>query len=125
VFERVSRRLLTPSLKRKRNGGLFATCGVGTLREDCSFFLLIDMKQAIFYDLNVLELRMIGQMKVPLFVSNRIFRLTPKNDIEKVCKYIINQPIHHKKQTFAEEYEQFMKFYQQTLLSKKSWNQGG
>ena len=43
-----------------------------------------------------------------------------KNDIERVCKYIINQPIHHKKQTFAEENEQFMKFYQQTLLPKKS-----
>jgi len=42
-----------------------------------------------------------------------------------LTKYIINQPIHHKKQTFAEEYEQFMKFYQQTLLPKKSGNQGG
>jgi len=48
-----------------------------------------------------------------------------KNDIKKVCKYIKNQPIHHKKQTFTKEYEQFMKFYQQTLLSKKSGNQGG
>jgi len=48
-----------------------------------------------------------------------------KNDIEKVCKYIINQPNHHKKQTFAEENEQFMKFYQQTLLPKKSGNHGG
>jgi REP element-mobilizing transposase RayT len=42
-----------------------------------------------------------------------------KNDIEKVCKYIKNQPIHHKKQTFIEEYETFMKFYQQTLMPKK------
>jgi REP element-mobilizing transposase RayT len=42
-----------------------------------------------------------------------------KNDIGKVCRYIKNQPIHHKKQTFAEEYDIFIKFYQQTLLSKK------
>jgi REP element-mobilizing transposase RayT len=42
-----------------------------------------------------------------------------KNDIEKVCKYIKNQPIHHKKQTFAEEYETLMEFYQQTLMPKK------
>ena len=32
-----------------------------------------------------------------------------------VCKYILNQPQHHKKQTFAEEYNAFLKFYQQTL----------
>ena len=38
-----------------------------------------------------------------------------KRDIDKVCKYILNQPQHHKKQTFAEEYNAFLKFYQQTL----------
>jgi len=42
-----------------------------------------------------------------------------KGDVDKVCQYIKNQPIHHKKQTFAEEYEKFMKFYQRTLLPKK------
>jgi len=42
-----------------------------------------------------------------------------KKDIDKVCQYIKNQPIHHKNQTFAEEYERFMKFYQRTLLPKK------
>ena len=41
-----------------------------------------------------------------------------KNDIDKVCKYILNQPKHHKKQTFAEEYEKFVQFYQQTLTTK-------
>ena len=41
-----------------------------------------------------------------------------KRDINKVCKYIINQPKHHKKQTFVEEYNQFLKFYQQTLSGK-------
>ncbi len=38
-----------------------------------------------------------------------------KNDIDKVCKYIFNQPEHHKKVTFAEEYEIFIKFYQKTI----------
>jgi hypothetical protein len=42
-----------------------------------------------------------------------------KNDIDKVCKYIKRQPIHHKKQTFAEETEIFLKFYQHTLSSIK------
>ena len=42
-----------------------------------------------------------------------------KKDIGRVCQYIKNQPIHHKKQTFAEEYDQFLKFYQRTLSSKK------
>ena len=38
-----------------------------------------------------------------------------KADIDKVCKYILDQPEHHKKQTFSEEYESFIKFYEKTL----------
>jgi REP element-mobilizing transposase RayT len=38
-----------------------------------------------------------------------------KSDVDKVCKYILNQPGHHKKTSFAEEYDQFLKHYQQTL----------
>jgi len=41
-----------------------------------------------------------------------------KNDIDKVCKYILNQAVHHKKQTFVEENKQFLKFYQKTLSGK-------
>ena len=43
-----------------------------------------------------------------------------KKDIDKVCKYIINQPEHHKKQTFAEEYNTLLKFYQQTIDKKST-----
>jgi REP element-mobilizing transposase RayT len=42
-----------------------------------------------------------------------------KSDIDKICKYILNQPNHHKKVAFAEEYEQFIQFYQETLLKNK------
>ncbi len=38
-----------------------------------------------------------------------------KSDVDKVCKYILNQPLHHKKVTFTEEYDEFLKHYQQTL----------
>jgi putative transposase len=38
-----------------------------------------------------------------------------KSDVDKVCKYILNQPDHHRKITFAEEYDEFMKHYQKTL----------
>lgn len=38
-----------------------------------------------------------------------------KSDVDKVCKYILNQPEHHRKISFAEEYEEFVKFYQRTL----------
>ena len=38
-----------------------------------------------------------------------------KSDVDKVCKYILNQPVHHRKVSFAEEYESFIKFYQKTL----------
>jgi len=41
-----------------------------------------------------------------------------KKEIDKVCKYILNQPEHHKKQTYAEENERFIKFYQNTLSKK-------
>ena len=38
-----------------------------------------------------------------------------KSDVNKVCKYILNQPEHHRKITFAEEYDEFLKHYQKTL----------
>ena len=40
-----------------------------------------------------------------------------KSDVDKVCRYILNQPEHHRRVSFAEEYETFIKFYQQTLHS--------
>ena len=42
-----------------------------------------------------------------------------KSDVNRVCKYILNQPKHHKKVSFAEEYEVFIKFYQKTIQVKK------
>ena len=41
-----------------------------------------------------------------------------KRDINKVCQYIFNQPERHKKETFAEEYASFLRFYQHTLSGK-------
>jgi len=38
-----------------------------------------------------------------------------KNDVDKVCKYILNQKEHHRKITFSEEYEKFIKFYEKTI----------
>jgi len=38
-----------------------------------------------------------------------------KSDVNKVCKYILNQPEHHRKVSFSEEYESFIKFYQKSL----------
>lgn len=38
-----------------------------------------------------------------------------KGDVDKVCKYILNQPKHHQKVTFEQEYNEFIKFYQKTL----------
>lgn len=42
-----------------------------------------------------------------------------KSDVDKVCKYILSQPEHHRKVTFIEEYEAFIKFYQKTLQPSK------
>ena len=38
-----------------------------------------------------------------------------KSDVDRVCKYILNQPKHHRKLSFTDEYESFIKFYQKTL----------
>lgn len=38
-----------------------------------------------------------------------------KNDVDKVCKYILNQKEHHRKMTFSEEYEKFIKYYEKTI----------
>ena len=38
-----------------------------------------------------------------------------KSDIDKVCKYILNQPEHHKKVSFADEYDSFIRFYERGL----------
>ena len=41
-----------------------------------------------------------------------------KSDIDRVCKYIFNQAEHHKKHTFVEEQDRFLKFYRHTLSGK-------
>jgi len=42
-----------------------------------------------------------------------------KRDIDKVCKYILNQKEYHKKVDYSQEYDAFLKFYQQTISKKK------
>lgn len=42
-----------------------------------------------------------------------------KSDVDKVCKYILNQAEHHRKVSFIEEYDKFIKFYQKTLKIAK------
>ena len=42
-----------------------------------------------------------------------------KGGVDKVCKYILGQPEHHKKITFVEEYESFIKYYQTTTRYNK------
>ncbi|MFI5185849.1 MAG: transposase [Chitinophagales bacterium] len=42
-----------------------------------------------------------------------------KSDVDRVCKYILNQKKHHRKVSFLEEYEEFIKFYQKTLQPSK------
>lgn len=39
-----------------------------------------------------------------------------KSDVDRVCKYILDQPEHHRKVSFAEEYDGFIKFYQKTIM---------
>ena len=38
-----------------------------------------------------------------------------KSDVDKVCKYILNQKEHHKKVLFTEEIKKFVEFYEKTI----------
>lgn len=38
-----------------------------------------------------------------------------KHDVDRICKYILNQPEHHKKVSFEDEYQKFMTHYQNTI----------
>jgi REP element-mobilizing transposase RayT len=38
-----------------------------------------------------------------------------KGDVDKVCKYILNQSEHHRKVSFAEEFEMMLEFYKSNL----------
>ena len=42
-----------------------------------------------------------------------------KRDVSKVCNYILNQKEHHRKRTFKEEYDEFIKFYEKTITVRK------
>ncbi len=42
-----------------------------------------------------------------------------KRDVDKVCKYILNQKEHHRKVTFKEEYDKFIEFYEKTITKPK------
>jgi len=41
-----------------------------------------------------------------------------KRDIDSVCRYIFKQKEHHKKMDYSQEYDTFLKFYQQTINKK-------
>ena len=38
-----------------------------------------------------------------------------KSEVDKICKYILNQPEHHRKLSFDDEYQSFLKHYQTTI----------
>ena len=41
-----------------------------------------------------------------------------KSAVDDVCKYILNQAEHHQHKSFEEEYQEFMRFYQETIKNK-------
>lgn len=38
-----------------------------------------------------------------------------KSAVDDICKYILNQPDHHKHFSFEEEYQKFISFYEKTI----------
>jgi len=38
-----------------------------------------------------------------------------KKDVDYICKYILTQPEHHKRQSFKDEFDSFIKFYQKPI----------
>jgi hypothetical protein len=52
------------------------------------------------------------------FLREALIFSVSKNDVDHVCKYILNQPEHHKKHSFKDEYDSFIKIYQKTINPK-------
>jgi REP element-mobilizing transposase RayT len=38
-----------------------------------------------------------------------------KSDVERICRYILNQPQHHRKVSYSDEHEWLLKFYQGSI----------
>lgn len=38
-----------------------------------------------------------------------------KSDVDRICKYILNQPKHHKRKSFEQECQEFVKYYQESI----------
>jgi putative transposase len=70
--------------------------------------LIAESSQKFINQINCVKIRFTWQESAAAFSVS-------KSDVDKVCKYILNQPKHHGKVSFAEEYELFIKFYQKTL----------
>jgi REP element-mobilizing transposase RayT len=41
-----------------------------------------------------------------------------KAEIPRICQYVLNQPEHHKKMNYNQEFEKFLRYYQKTLMPK-------
>jgi putative transposase len=42
-----------------------------------------------------------------------------KADVDKICKYILGQPVHHRKTSYEEEYQAFMRHYQGSVKGRQ------
>ena len=73
--------------------------------------LIADSSERFINDNQLCEVEFIWQQSASAFSVS-------KSDINKVCNYILNQEEHHKKFTFEEEYEKFVRHYQGTLDNK-------
>ena len=50
--------------------------------------------------------------------ENYTWLTIPKKEVDKVCKYILNQPEHHKTQSIEEEFDTMIAHYLQALSDK-------
>ena len=74
--------------------------------------IVADITEKFINDNKMCELRFFWQRSASAFSVS-------KSDVDKVAKYILNQPEHHKTVTYEEEYQSFVKFYQDTINRKK------
>jgi REP element-mobilizing transposase RayT len=48
-----------------------------------------------------------------------------KSHVERVCKYILDQPHHHQKMSYNDEHEWLLKYYQGTIKRGRKGESGG
>src|SRR5690349_17582547 len=86
----------------------FVTSKSSKLSEEVLATIVCESSQKFINDNSLCVGKFLWQESCAAFSVSRL-------DVDKVCKYILNQPEHHKKVSFAQEYDDLIRQHQKGL----------